>query len=100
MVADEGALAKDEVQRLRRRRELQMLREPAGAHHASVSWRWRARVDELARARVNAISTDQHSAFGGGAVRKGRDHAALAHWLSAGEFLAKVHLDALALGFL
>ena len=50
MVADEGPLAKDEMQRVRRWRKVQATCKPAGAHQASVLRGGSTGVDELAGA--------------------------------------------------
>ena len=99
MVPDEGPLAKDKVQCVRRRRKGQAAGEPAGTHQTGVLREGSAGVDELAGAGVNAIAAEQHRAFGGGAVGEGSDHSWFACHLNVVQLLAKGHLEALAQGF-
>jgi hypothetical protein len=80
--------------------QLQAACESTGTHQTDVLRGGSAGVDELARARVNAIAADQERAFGGGAVGEGSDHSLFACHLKAVKLLAKGNLEALAHGFL
>ncbi len=73
--------------------------EATGTDQARVVWGGSVRIDELAGARVHAITAHQESAFGYRTIGKGGDHT-LRTCREGSHLLAKGDLDSLALGFL
>ena len=99
MIAEEGPLSKNEVLRVRGGRKAGVLREATNTDQARILRGGCVGIDELAGARVNAITANQERAFGCGPVLEGGNHSLLT-CREASKLLAKGHLDPPSLGSL
>lgn len=101
VIPEKSSFAIDEVDRLRRRRQIQaLLAKPASIHQAGIASCGCGGIDDLARARVDAIAGNEQIAGGARAVLEGCDHAVLVRHLNADEILAPLDIDPPALGFI